>query len=418
MEVNIFELSIHNETIGYLSGFRNGKNILRFTPEFTNDDERATFSLVTHPNFPHVKKLLSKPWVKRQRLHPILSNLLPEGALKELLTQELKIHIDDEIQLIAALGHDLPGALTINPAEPNNIPPYLISEFKGTPTEISVSSHKKIDKFSLAGVQMKFSMKKNKDQFHLSSQDSLGNWIIKTPSQQHQQVPENEYYSMLLAKMVGVEIPEIKLVEMDNLHGIPSINLPNEKHAFAIKRFDRAGENKIHMEDFAQIFLKYPHEKYASNNYEQIAKVLYQYSSNSLGDVQQLARRILVNILLANGDAHLKNWSVIYPDKKNPKLSPAYDILTTGVYIKDEYELALNLAKNKKWFQISFEHFQQWAKTADIPWRAIKPHLKEVIAQARSEWPKHFKQLGIPTFHQLYLKEHLNNLHSDFKITV
>jgi Uncharacterized protein related to capsule biosynthesis enzymes len=44
----------------------------------------------------------------------------------------------------------------------------------------------------------------------------------------------------------------------------------------------------------------------------------------------------LVNILLANGDAHLKNWSLLYPDKMAPRLSPAYDIVTTSVYFESE----------------------------------------------------------------------------------
>jgi serine/threonine protein kinase HipA of HipAB toxin-antitoxin module len=45
-----------------------------------------------------------------------------------------------------------------------------------------------------------------------------------------------------------------------------------------------------------------------------------------IGNAQQFARRLLVNILVANGDAHLKNWSLIYPDTVTPELAPAYDI--------------------------------------------------------------------------------------------
>lgn len=78
---------------------------------------------------------------------------------------------------------------------------------------------------------------------------------------------------------------------------------------------------------------------------QQIGKVLYQYSANGLADAQQFARRLLVNILLANGDAHLKNWSLLYPDMFSPLLSPAYDIVTTRAYINNEMEFALNLGK-------------------------------------------------------------------------
>jgi len=53
------------------------------------------------------------------------------------------------------------------------------------------------------------------------------------------------------------------------------------------------------MEDLAQVLVKYPHEKYNSANYEQIGRILYQFSGDPLADTQQFARRLLVNILLA-----------------------------------------------------------------------------------------------------------------------
>lgn len=155
---------------------------------------------------------------------------------------------------------------------------------------------------------------------------------------------------MSLAKLVGVHIPEIKLVELNKLDNLPQINLPHEKLAFAIKRFDRVDDKRIHMEDFAQVLVKYPHEKYTAANYETIGKVIDNYSGDALADVQQFARRLLVNILLANWDAHLKNWSLIYPDKVTPRLSPAYDIVTTNVYIENETQYALNLSKTKEWY--------------------------------------------------------------------
>lgn len=183
---------------------------------------------------------------------------------------------------------------------------------------------------------MKFSMKEKGGRYNLSKGDTLGDWFIKTPSTKHKDVPVNEYTAMSLASLAGVDVPEIKLVELDKRDSLPQINLPDEKLAFAIKRFDREGSSRIHMEDFAQVLVKYPHEKYSSANYEQIGRILYGYSGDGLADVQQFARRLLVNILLANGDAHLKNWSLIYSDKITPRLSPAYDIVTTNVYIDDE----------------------------------------------------------------------------------
>ena len=221
---------------------------------------------------------------------------------------------------------------------------------------------------------------------------------------------------MSLAAMVGVEIPEIKLIELDRLENLPPINLPDEKLAFAIKRYDRDGNRRIHAEDFAQVLVEYPHNKYDSANYEQIGRVIYGYSGDSLADAQHLTRRLLVNILLANGDAHLKNWSLVYPDQVTPRLSPAYDIVTTNVYIQGETKYALNLGKTKEWYTVTLGHFKAWADKAGIPWRAIKPHLNDTMERARSLWPEVLKSLPMDEVHKKKLREHWRKLQGDFRI--
>jgi len=221
---------------------------------------------------------------------------------------------------------------------------------------------------------------------------------------------------MTLASVAGVDVPEIKLVELDKLDNLPPINLPDEKLAFAIKRFDRSNNQRIHMEDFAQVLVKYPHEKYKSASYEQIAKILYNYSGDGLADTQQFARRLLANILLANGDAHIKNWSLLYSNKITPRLSPAYDIVTTSVYIENERQYALNLGKTKEWYEVTYANFELWAKRADVPWRAIKPHLDETMDKARSLWPEQIKDLPMNEEHKDRLKAHWAKLQTDFRI--
>ncbi len=414
-EINVLKLTLHDKLVGYLAGFNNGRNVLSFADEFKNNPSRPTFSLITHPNFPNVDKLLAKPWAKNQRLHPTLSNLLPEGALRELIAQGLKTHIDNEFQIFSYLGQDLPGALIATPMEPEDVPDSVLSTH-GNAKAVKFKTGDQENKFSLAGIQMKFSMKEKDGRYNLTKGDELGDWIIKTPSTKHKNVPLNEYTAMTLASLAGVEIPEIKLVELDKLDNLPQINLPNEKLAFAIKRFDRDQNKRIHMEDFAQVLVKYPHEKYNSANYEQIAKILYQFSGDGLADAQQFARRLLVNILLANGDAHLKNWSLLYEDQYTPFLSPAYDIVTTSVYIENETQYALNLGKNKEWLNVTIGNFEAWANKSGIPWRAIKPHLDDTMERARSLWPDALENLPMDGQHKEKLKTHWQNLQEDFRI--
>lgn len=414
-EIQVLQLSLHGRLIGYLTGSRSGRNVLVFADEFRSDPARPTFSLITHPKFPNASKLMSQPWGRNQRLHPVLSNLLPEGALREWLAHTLKIHIDDEFLLIFHLGLDLPGALIASPVEPDEVPDYLLKpDRRVKPVKLAVANRE--NKFSLAGIQMKFSMKEKDGRYNFSTGGELGDWIIKTPSTVHRAVPFNEYTAMSLAAMVGVDIPQIKLIDLDKLGGLPPVNLPNEKFAFAIKRFDRDGNKRIHMEDFAQVLVKYPREKYGSANYEQVGRVIYEYSGDGLADAQQLARRLLVNILLANGDAHLKNWSLLYPDQITPRLSPAYDIVTTSVYVEGETEYALNLGKTKAWYTVTMDNFQLWSEKAGIPWRAIKPHLADVTEKARSLWPSALNELPADKKHKEKLRAHWGKLQRDFRI--
>ncbi|WP_299735527.1 HipA N-terminal domain-containing protein [uncultured Endozoicomonas sp.] len=125
--VNVLKLTLHGEVVGYLAGFQNGRNVLGFSDEFRNNEHRSTFSLITHPVFPHSTTLMAEPWAKNQRLHPTLSNLLPEGSLRELVAQGLKVHIDNELHILSYLGEDLPGAIVAIPLKPEEVPDTVLS---------------------------------------------------------------------------------------------------------------------------------------------------------------------------------------------------------------------------------------------------------------------------------------------------
>ena len=121
-KISVLHLSLYDSLVGYLIGSQDGRNSLIFDDTFKANPSRPTLSLITRPDFPQVEKLLAKPWLSNQRLHPVLSNLLPEGALRELIAQGLKTHTDNEFQLFSYLGHDLPGALIAEPLHQNMSP--------------------------------------------------------------------------------------------------------------------------------------------------------------------------------------------------------------------------------------------------------------------------------------------------------
>lgn len=416
-KVAALRLSLHGQIVGYVAGYLNGpRNVLSLDPQFSQNPGRPTLTLSFTPqaNFERVSKVF--PMSTRQQLHPMLSNLLPEGALREVIAQGLKVHQLNEFPLLAYMGLDLPGALVAEPVAADEIPDYAYGDW-GKSDRIAIDMEPQKTHFSLAGVQMKFSMRHKDGRYILSNRaEDQGDWIIKTPSTTHAYVPLNEYTSMQLAGAIGVNIPEIELVEMDRLDQLPAIKLPDEQYAFAIKRFDRSEQGRIHTEDFAQVTFTYAAEKYEKQSYEDIARLLYRYAYSGQKDAVQMAIRLLANILLANGDAHKKNWSLIYPDRVSPHLAPAYDIVSTRVYMRDERDFALSLAGTKQWYDVTLGHFEKWAKKADIPFSPIKYNLSIAMDKARANWPLMLAESPMLEAHKKALRDHWRHLNPDFRI--
>lgn len=415
MATSVLRITLHGELIGHVVGERGGRNIVVFDEGFQLNPARPTITLAAHPVFPHANYFFNAPWRSQFILPPMFSNLLPEGALRELLLQRLKIHTSHEFELLAHLGGDLPGAIVAEPVPPDEVPPEILT--LSTTTELVLPETSKISrKFSLAGVQMKWSLQRHGDRFTLPGKGALGDWIVKTPSFQHEGVPVNEYSAMKLAQLVGVDIPEIGLVSLSDIEGLPPIKMPEEPFAFAIKRFDRDAGSRVHTEDFAQVLSVQPREKYKAGNAEHIGRLLYQFSGESQMDILQLAKRLLVNILLANGDAHLKNWSLIYRDTITPRLAPAYDVVSTKVYIPGETGTALNMAKTKAWEETSLAHFRRWATKVGASWPAIEKHLLQTVEAARELWPVALRDLPMYEAHKDELKRHWAKLHPDLRV--
>ncbi|MGV6987863.1 type II toxin-antitoxin system HipA family toxin [Testudinibacter sp. P80/BLE/0925] len=416
-KVQALNLHLHGTQIGVLLNYAGNHNRLIFAPEYQllPAEKQPLITLAQRLRPDYFTSNVSHLY--HHRMTPLLSNLLPEGILRDWIAQSLKIPPENEFPLLAQLGENLPGALVATPLT-HELPQWAKI---GTqqPEQIELQTQHQ-QKFSLAGVQMKFSGHKQDKRFYLNQLHGEDDWIIKTPFSLRRTVPQNEYSMMKLAELAGVVIPEIQLIALTDLDGLPEIALAqNEEYAYAIKRFDRTllahKPQRIHSEDFAQIFELYPHNKYNKINYEQIGAVIYRYAEQGLAELQQMARRLLVNILLANGDAHIKNWSLFYPERQ-VRLAPAYDIVCTLPYIAQEAQIALNLGKEKNWYQLNFSHFEQWTKRIGAPWQAIQVHLRDVLQLARQQWRNQLVHLPMDEQHKVVLQRHWKNLHPDFRL--
>lgn len=133
--------------------------------------------------------------------------------------------------------------------------------------------------------------------------------------------------------------------------------------AYVIRRFDRTTAGaKLRCEDFAQILGA--DDKYRGS-IEQIGRKLKELSTAAGLDAQLLFERVLLNFLLGNGDAHLKNFSMLETDQGGLRLSPAYDIVCSKAVIPREMDCALTI--NSKQNKIGRGDMAQLAETLAIP---------------------------------------------------
>ncbi|HSV64748.1 MAG TPA: HipA domain-containing protein [Mycobacteriales bacterium] len=357
--------------------------------DYVRDPGRPVLGLVFEENLAgrHASALRLPPW---------FSNLLPEGPLRRWIANDRGVSVDREMELLAQVGHDLPGAVRVLPDYES--PEVITWDTAAERTGTNLASGEEPPsgwRFSLAGVALKFSMVRKGDRLVLPAYGEGGDWIVKLPDRVYPDVPRNEYTMMSLAAAVGIDVPELRLVHRDKLDGLPPNIWPeSEEWAYAVRRFDRgANRELIHIEDLAQVRNVYPDKKY-SGNFETVAALVYR--RRDVAGLRELARRLAFVVLISNGDAHLKNWSLIYRDRRSPTLSPVYDLVSTAVYQVGDTpdDLGLRFAGSRRFDRTSLASFARLQQRLDARQADLPAVVAETVERVRAEWPKHVDLLG------------------------
>jgi len=217
--------------------------------------------------------------------------------------------------------------------------------------DISRKAQELSGKLSISGVQPKLSVKLDEKQNMLIPVAEGGEYILKPQTPTFANIPENEQCCMEIAKELNIEVP---------LHCL--IPLKDKSLSYVVKRFDREKSVKIHQEDFGQILEQT--DKY-KGSVEQIGRKLKEISSAPGYDAQLLFERVILNFILGNGDAHLKNYSIAYRDKDNIRLTPAYDIVCSKLVIPQEEDSAITIHGKKN--KLLREDFDQLGDCFSVP---------------------------------------------------
>lgn len=385
--VDILEVWIGARKVGAITALGGDRSIFTFDDDYVQDPQRPTLSLAFKSE---AGGLIRDHASTQTRLLPYFSNLLPEGRMRDYLAERAGVKSSREFFLLWALGADLPGATRILSGDGEG-PPVGAG---GADDAAPAARADRALRFSLAGVQLKFSALAGPNKgLTIPVHGDGGDWIVKLPSAQYARVSENEYAMMSMARAVGVETPEIKLLGLDDIEGLPADIGRLEGGVFATRRFDRldTGE-RVQMEDFAQVFGVYPEDKYERASYRSIAKVIWRETGER--GLVEFVRRLVFNALIGNADMHLKNWSLLYRDGINATLAPAYDFVATQAYIPDD-KAALKVSRSKRWSDFDREELIVMSRKAGLPEALVISSAAETVAAFREVWAREQSHLPI-----------------------
>jgi serine/threonine-protein kinase HipA len=330
------------------------------------------------------------------------ANLLPEreSGLRRLVGQELGKENPHDFQVITFLGEDLPGAVRVV-AESNLADIPELSQRDEPSRDYQIH-------WSLAGMQMKFSMRWTGKGLVLPMSGEEGNWIVKLPDRRFRNVPENEYAMLRWATLIGIQVPETKLYRGSELPDLPSGFIGQDEVAFAIRRFDRFEGRRVHQEDFAQAREVAPDLKYENATYSGLARFVGALCPEE--DLDEYLRRVSAMVIMGNLDAHLKNWTIQYPDGRSPRLSPAYDFVSVSSYpeFSSPPQLAFPINGGRLADNIILENFRQLALRANLDVDHVLGILKRTVDAMIESWPQVKVDCDIPGFIVSHIEERLS----------
>lgn len=341
--------------------------------------------------FPDGAPLLSLPLPLSEERFPngvvrsFLDGLLPEGDARRVIAEDLGLRADDTFGLARALGRDCAGALVIQPedndaprapstltAEPlsdDDLGP-LVDNLRSAPLGINQRV-----RISLAGVQEKLLLTRMPDGTWGRPVDGTpSTHILKPEIREYPHTVENEAFCMRVARHLGMTVADIETITV------------NDRRLIVVSRYDRAVNSsgaveRIHQEDFCQATGLLPSKKYEEDSgpsLRKMAGILRTVDRNSL---ETLLEATTLNVVIGNGDAHAKNFSLLHDRGGALRLAPLYDLLSTLMYGDDR--LAMYIDNVHRTSRVTFERLSNEAAT----WGLSRIRAQEIVSDLLARIP-------------------------------
>jgi HipA-like protein len=314
--------------------------------------------------------------------HPWFLHLLPEGALRGLISRAARVEAHDDVALLAWLGRDLLGAVRV-----------LAPEAQEVEATSSNRAHAGSLRFAISGVHLKVTANEGEDErLSLPAVDGTGEWIVKLPAAQYRRLPEIEAATMAWARACGVETAACQLRLVTDIAGMDN-ELLRPEPSLLVRRFDRPSPGeRLHFEDAAQVLGRATGEAKYYGRFEEIAVLSVRFGGDA--DLQEFIRRLVHVVASGNGDAHLKNWAFWYPGEgRHPRLAPAYDLVST-LHFKVERTLWLTLSGSARFEDVALASFDALADRTRRDRRQVRAWVQDAVARTLTAWTAGERDFG------------------------
>jgi len=327
---------------------------------------------------------------------PFIEGLLPEGEARRVIAFDLGVDEADTFGLIRALGKDCAGAMVIQFIDDpspvtlsvSNSQPITSQELEGLIRNLHVAplGVEGRVKASLAGYQEKLVLTRRRD-------GTWGRPVDGTPST-HILKPEiarfpgtvaNEAFCLRFASHLGLDVASVETIEVGG------------SQLLVVERFDRYVSDsgdvlRIHQEDFCQATGLLPSQKYQDHGGPSLKRVAAVLTTTpDVDSLDRLLKAVVVNVLLGNGDAHAKNFSLLHERNGRLALAPLYDLMNTYVY--GDNTLAMYIDDVRRVEEVTTDQIVD----ETVTWGVSREHANDVVQGLLSEVPSAIDQARTQT---------------------
>ena len=324
-------------------------------------------------------------------VEPVFSNLLPDDIIRTRIGAILKIPRENTFALLKTIGGDCAGAVAFfrqgDSVElegkrdfrvlTDEEAGHILDSLEVRPLDVGEEGFR----ISGAGAQDKLIACLSDGKVKLPLNGTPSTHIIKTEIRGYPGSVENEWFAMSLAAACGLKVAECEIMVIGG------------KRRYVCRRYDReicdSGVRRLHQEDFCQLLRIDPKNKYENLGGPGIQDSfsLLRRLSLPASDTVELLNRILFNFFVGNGDAHGKNFSVLYRNGV-VRLAPMYDVMSTTVYPEVGKRMTMKIDGEYAFRWITYGKFLRMADKLGIDGKIMRKSIESIVRKITRNLPK------------------------------